>query len=358
MITNVIHGWQQPVSCSPDHTNTFFFSTRSVTTMKMTVIHVGYAGVLLLVLFFSLYTVQAEYRTTIPEKISNLAEIDNGRIVVDPDSLFDIYFVSYEKLQRILSQPGSHTGVLKTDPGIMIGIITPTVLYIRSDLHSGFLPVYLNDSITMDDISLHLIDIVFGKDNQKVSVFQSDIDYKFFFTDEYHEEDIRSVLEFARLFNDISGIVTIEDEECERSFLPGSYRIIPYYYYNITIISPVRFSEYLDDKDPTEVVLRSLRGKAIGIVRHDGLILTDDLSRDERNYYLLRGILWSMGFHGESTRYLDSFFSKGKMNQNFSEIDLQAISLLYGGRLNDGMDLEGVKMALNLIENRKYQVIG
>lgn len=326
--------------------------------MKMKAMPRCNAGILLFILLSSLIPVLAEDDMKTHGDTDVLLEIDNEQIMLDPDSLFDIYFVSNEKLQQVLSQQGASTGILKSDPGLMIGIITPTALYIRSDLHSGFLHTDLNESVTMNDISYHLIDVVFGKDNQKVSGFQSDIDYKFFFTDEYQEDDIRTVLEFASLFNDISGIVRIEDEECERSFLPGSYRIIPYYYYNITIVSPIRFSEYLDDKDPTEAVIRSLRGKPVGIVRHDRLILNDDLSSEERRYYLLRGILWSMGFHGESTRYKDSFFTKGKMNQNFSDIDLMVLSLFYGGRLNNDMELEEVKKALNLIDKRKHLVIG
>ena len=65
-----------------------------------------------------------------------------------------------------------------------------------------------------------------------------------------------------------------------------------------------------------------------------------------------------MGFHGESTRYKDSFFTKGKMNQNFSDIDLMVLSLFYGGRLNNDMELEEVKKALNLIDKRKHLIIG
>lgn len=297
--------------------------------------------------------VTADILPVLNETAESVSSIQNEKVPeitvpVETESFFDIYFISSEKLRTILSHPGPDALVLKTDPGYKIGIITPSTLYIRSDLDETVFSFPENATITMEDISHHLIDTAFGRDNQKLTMFNSEKDYKFFFTDEYSDEDLYTVLDFARFFNDISNIVSIEDEECELSFLPGTYETAPYYYYNITIVSPLMFEEYVENKNSTDKIFRSTVGKEIEIVTSDRLILTDDLTGKERKYYILRGLLWSMGFHGETTRYRDSFFSKGLMNPNFSDIDIQALTLMYGGRLQDGMNLEATEKALNL----------
>lgn len=284
-------------------------------------------------------------------------EIDGRTTVVEPESFYNIWFISSDKLDKIKSNPGSDAILLKTDPGVQIGIITPEGLYLRADLKNSDFPALNNTGITMEDISRHLIDLAFGRDNQKLTLFKSDKDYKFFFTDEYTDNDTRTVLGFAKIFNDISNIVSIEDEECELSFLPGVYETIPYYYYNITIVSPSIVDEYQDKKQTTDLILKSGTENIIGVVSPDRLVLSHDLSKKEREYYLLKGLLWSMGFHGETTRYPDSFFTKGKMNMNFSQIDIESITLMYGGRLQSGMDLETIEKSLDMVRNQKSKSI-
>ncbi|HWQ65427.1 MAG TPA: hypothetical protein VN372_01010, partial [Methanospirillum sp.] len=85
---------------------------------------------------------------------------------VQPDSYFDIRFVSPEILDRIRSNQGSEDTVLKTEPGMVIGLVSGEILYIRADLNDTIIPMR-EKKITKDDISYHLIDIVFGTDNAK-----------------------------------------------------------------------------------------------------------------------------------------------------------------------------------------------
>ena len=293
-----------------------------------------------------------------PETDSPIDVIDGRTTVVEPESFYNIWFISSDKLDKVKSHPGPDAILLKTDTGIQIGIITPEGLYLRADLKDSDFPALNNTGITMDDISRHLIDLAFGPDNQKLILFKSDKDYKFFFTDEYTGNDTRIVLDFAKTFNDISNIVSIEDEECELSFLPGVYETTPYYYYNITIVSPLIVNDYLDKKQTTDLVLKSAAGKTIGVVSPDRLVLSDNLSKKERDYYLLKGVLWSMGFHGETTRYPDSFFIKGKMNLNLSPLDMKVITLMYGGKLQNGMDIETTEKALDMVRNQNSKRVG
>jgi hypothetical protein len=276
---------------------------------------------------------------------------------VVPESYFDIRLVSADMIDQIRSHPGSDSILLKSDPGLPVGIASSGILYIRADFHEAILNNTNKNELTKDDISRHFIDIVFGRDNAKISRFKSDKDYKFFFTDQYTERDIDILLSYAKFFNNLSNIAKIEEEEVERSFLPGKYQTDPYYYYRITIVSPEMMKEYQDNKKITDILFKNKDGKVIGIVSPDRLILTNTLLPDEREYYLLKGLLWSMGFHGETTRYSDSFFTTGKNRvMNLSPLDREVVSLLYGGRLQNDMDVEAVEKALNLKTTKKKGV--
>ena len=282
---------------------------------------------------------------TSPDSEKNI----NGTLTnVEPDSYFTINLIDNEMLNKIRSEPGEHSQILKVEPGIVIGLITPTTLYLRADMNEEDFLKKNNSGLSMDDISRHLLSITFGRDNSNITRFKSDLDYKFFFTDQYTKDDIDRVLQFSKMFNSISNIAKIEDEEVELSFLPGTYEEIPYHYYKISIISPQILDDYIDKNGSDEFQLKKKNGSVIGTVTQDRMMLVDSLSSKERSYYMLRGILWSMGFHGETTELSDSFFYKGSMNTTFSDLDMMAIELLYGGRLANGITLEDAEKALNL----------
>ncbi len=282
----------------------------------------------------------------------------NGTLTnVEPDSYFTINLIDSAMLNKIRSEPGEHSQILKVEPGIVIGLITPTTLYLRADLNEKDFLKKNNSALSMDDISRHLLSITFGRDNSNITRFKSDLDYKFFFTDQYTKDDIDRVLQFSKKINSISNVAKIEDEEVELSFLPGTYEEIPYHYYKISIISPQILDDYIDKNGSDEFQLKKKNGSVIGTVTQDRMMLVDDLSSKERSYYMLRGILWSMGFHGETTELPDSFFYKGSLNTTFSDMDMMAIELLYGGRLANGITLEEAEKSLNLKRVQKNKKI-
>ena len=56
-----------------------------------------------------------------------------------------------------------------------------------------------------------------------------------------------------------------------------------------------------------------------------------------------------MGLHGTSFNDRESFFYREDgLNQNLSDLDLEAVRLLYGGRLKSGMDLEETRKTLGI----------
>ncbi len=91
----------------------------------------------------------------------------------------------------------------------------------------------------------------------------------------------------------------------------------------------------------------------------DGVIGTiyvnSDLTGDERTHFIIRGLLYYLGFVGQTGTYPDSIFYAGQNNTTTpSLIDWDAISLMYGNTISSGMSLSDVENTL-LILNTNSQ---
>ena len=161
------------------------------------------------------------------------------------------------------------------------------------------------------------------------------------------------VLSFAKMFNNLSETTEFEDESVMRGDLKDNYEEIPYHYYNIKLVPMKYLNEYKEDKyqSSNEELIKDSNGKMIGFMTADYLYLWDDLKPAEKDYYLKKCLLWSCGLHGLSTTDPDSFFSsKPNISADFSDLDKEAMKLLYGGRLNNNMKPDMVKKALDISE--------
>ena len=109
--------------------------------------------------------------------------------------------------------------------------------------------------------------------------------------------------------------------------------------------SPTTAKEFEQAKSVQVPLL--LRDTVIGEITLD--IDRDSLTEEERRFYITKGVLYSMGLHGTSFTNRESFFYRDdKLNQELSDLALEAIRLLYGGRLKTGMDLEETRKTLGL----------
>jgi hypothetical protein len=82
----------------------------------------------------------------------------------------------------------------------------------------------------------------------------------------------------------------------------------------------------LDDRNSTlEQVLKDQNGDTVALVRKDHLFLLNDLQKDERAHFLIKGLLFSMGFHGESAQK-DSFFIQVILNRQVSQYWIKRLS--------------------------------
>ncbi len=271
---------------------------------------------------------------------------------VHPDSFFDVKIVSPEMLDTIRSNMGQQGQVLKADRGVVIGVIAGTSLYIRGDLNEDDFPL---ENIVEDDtkirIANHLLDIVFGSDNPKITLFKSDLPYYVWFDRAYSSDDIAVTRKYLQELNNLSATMEFEEEEIGLTFLTQNYDPLPYHYYTISVISDEMLKDLEEDRNKDQDhLLKAKSGKLIGMVNQDHLWLSELLSREEYDYYILKGLLFSMGFHGESEDP-KSFFERTNEKPNLSDLDRQAIMMMYGGRITDGMDMDAAEIALDLKED-------
>jgi len=274
----------------------------------------------------------------------------NVEAIQDVPGLFEICIVSPEMLETVRNNYGSKAIPLKVERGLFIGVLTPGTLYIRGDLNEEDFPVreIIHGNLE-EKIGKHLIDITFGRDNAKTELFAKAPDCLIWVDTMYQKEDIEAIREYIDLINDLSQTTTFEDEEIALPSFKPNYNPIQYQFYKISIVDKEFFKKKLDDRDSaSEQLLKDAKGRQAALVRKDHLFLLNDVARDERNHFLLAGILFSMGFHGES-QASDSFFYPGNTKQTqLSDLDKKAIELMYGGRLQSGLDIEGIRKTLGI----------
>ena len=287
---------------------------------------------------------------TADQVLSNEDSTASSAIMNGYPGLFEIRIVSPEMIDSVLFNAGSSAIPLKVSRGLCIGVITPGIVYLRGDLNEKDFPVLDTDKVNVkEQIGKHLIDIVYGRDNSQTDLFENTYDYMIWIDAMYKQSDVQAVGDYISLLNDLSSTITFEDEEIALPSYQPNYVPTQYLYYKISIVDKDLFKELLDDRDSsTEQLLKDNKDNSVGIVRKNHLYLLDDVTGDERNHFLLRGLLFSMGFHGESS-LPDSFFnSENIASTKLSELDRGAIELMYGGRLSSGLTADDAKKSLGI----------
>lgn len=294
-------------------------------------------------------TVQEEENEVVPVKEKTSSDSETSRD--DDRYYYNIKIISPSDLENMKNEITSDEYPITNDQGDLIGIVSPRKLYIRGDLvelqkgegKSG-------KTFDKTDVAEHLVDIIFGNDNPKLNLFKSNKDYQFWMDAFYTTDDTKFLLDLAPVLNSLSDTTQFEDEELALGFLKTNYEDVPYNFYNIKIIPQKMLDDYKDDRKTDERLIKNPDGDLIGMVGNDHLYLLDSLSTEERHYYMLYGILYSMGMHGTTYSEKDSFFYQvgETRNNELSDLDKEAIKLLYGGRLKSGIEMEETKKTLGL----------
>ena len=267
------------------------------------------------------------------------------------DTFFNIRIVPASELEKLQKEMSSDEYLVKNDDNNIIGIVSSKGLTIRGDLvqlerNSGS----SGKEFDKEDVMLHLLDITFGLDNAKIKLFKTDKKYKFWLDGHYTDSEVKFVKNLSILFNSLSGTTQFEEEEVTLGFLQTNYDVIPNNFYNIKIITDKMLQQYYDDKKKdTDHLIKNSNGELIGIVNDEYVYLLNTLSEEDQQYYILKGLLYSMGLHGVSYKNTESFFYRNEgVNRELSDLDKEAIKLLYGGSLKTGNTLEEAKKTLGL----------
>nr|WP_319540714.1 hypothetical protein [uncultured Methanospirillum sp.] len=286
--------------------------------------------------------------TTTPKKTVSQSSSTDAKA---GETFYNIRIVPASELEKLQKEMGSDEYLVKNDKDYVLGIVSSKGLTLRGDLmqlesQTGS----VGKDFDKEDVYLHMLDIAFGLDNSKIKLFKSNKKYQFWLDGYYSNSEIAYVKDLATLFNSISGTTEFEDEDVALGFLNSNYAEIPYNYYNIKIFTDKMLKQYYDDKKKdSDHLIKNQNGELIGIVNDDYVYLLNTLSEDDQKYYILKGLLYSMGFHGTSYKNKESFFYRNEgVNRNLSDLDKEAIKVMYGGGLKAGDTLETARKTFGL----------
>jgi hypothetical protein len=267
------------------------------------------------------------------------------------DTYYNIRIVPASELEKLEKELGPDEYLVKNDKDYVLGIVSSRGLTLRGDLvqvekDTGS----VGKDFDKEDVVLHMLDVTFGLDNSKIKLFKSDKKYQFWLDGYYTDSEIAYVKNLSTMFNSLSGTTEFEDEEVVLGFLNSNYEVIPYNYYNIKIFTEKMLQQYYDDKKKdSDHLLKNQNGELIGVVNEDYVYLVNTLSEDDQKYYILKGLLYSMGLHGVSYKNKESFFYRNEgVNRALSDLDKEAIKILYGGGLKTGDTLETTRKTFGL----------
>lgn len=267
------------------------------------------------------------------------------------ETYYNIRIVPASELEKLEKEMGSDEYLVKNDKDYVLGIVSSKGLTLRGDLMQiESQNVSVGKDFDKEDVVLHLLDIAFGLDNSKLKLFKSNKKYQFWLDGYYTQSEVDYVKNLAVLFNSLSGTTEFEDEDVALGFLNSNYAEIPYNYYNIKIFTEKMLQQYYDDKKKdSDHLIKNQNGELIGIVNDDYVYLLNTLSEEDQRYYILKGLLYSMGLHGTSYKNKESFFYRNEgLNRNLSDLDKEAIKILYGGGLKAGDTLETTRKMFGL----------
>jgi hypothetical protein len=186
------------------------------------------------------------------------------------------------------------------------------------------------------DIINHLLDIGFGPNNNVIKKPAKDR-LVVSLAGKYNESDIILVNTFIGQFNNYSSTTKISDVINFKS--PGDIALD---------LSPATtliqinndLNTTVDYKDPQT-------GTWYFVFTPEKTSMNSDLKGDERKRWILRAVLYNLGFYGETARYSDSVFYTGATNvSQLNIVDLKALQLMYGKKITNGMTKYAVRQMI------------
>jgi hypothetical protein len=201
---------------------------------------------------------------------------------------------------------------------------------------------------TTDQINKHFIDVAFSSDYQNV-VRWSALVVKDSVTGAYTPNDEMIISNISQQFNEYSTTTQLPSKPTEGiegniviNFLPTSSLQ--------TLTADVSYNSV----NQKQVINKDASGTVASIYRVTGptwtVYINSDLTGDERTHYIVRGLLYTLGFVGQTGTYPDSiFYSAPNTITTPNIIDWDVIQLMYGNKISAGMNLTDVENILLII---------
>jgi hypothetical protein len=200
-------------------------------------------------------------------------------------------------------------------------------------------------SYSTNDINKHFIDIAFGPDYSTISKWDKP-SITVAITGAYTDNDVTLLNDLSKTFNASTSTTQLSPEvkkgekgDIVLNFLPESSMK------NINTADGSKTS-------------KNAGGDIIFIynpsttLSDETIYINSDLKGDIRTHWVVRSLLYELGFPGETGSYPDSiFYSDADTATSLSKIDQKAVALMYGSKIKTGMTLNDVKQLL-LINNQ------
>jgi len=226
----------------------------------------------------------------------------------------------------------------------------PTTPKVTSSVTAAIPEVLPSSTITQtlystSDIYRHFVDIAFSPDYPSIHKWNKELVHVAL-TGNYDSTDIKTINNFLQVFNSYSGTTKLPKEVQQSetlgdivvTFLPESSLN------NINLDTSWKIS-----KNPENGAINFIYKTnpfQYGVITHT-VYINSDLKGNARTHWVLRSLLYELGFPGETGMYPDSIFYSGSDTvTSLSKIDLKALELMYGTKISNGMSLNKVREIL------------
>jgi hypothetical protein len=198
-----------------------------------------------------------------------------------------------------------------------------------------------------NDINRHFVDIAFGPDYSTMNKWNKELVHVAI-TGNYDSNDIKRINNFIQVFNSYSSTTKLSAEVKQGEilgdivliFLPESLLN------NINVDNSWKISK--NPENGTINFIYKTNPFQNGVNTHT-VYINSDLKGDARVHWILRSLLYALGFAGETGTYSDSiFYTDSDTTTHRSTIDLKALELMYSTKISSGMSLRQIRQILSI----------
>jgi hypothetical protein len=195
------------------------------------------------------------------------------------------------------------------------------------------------------DVNNHFVDIAFGPDYSSINKWNKELVHVAV-TGNYDSNDIKTIDDFSSLFNSYSSTAKLPGEVHEGEALGDIVvNFLPESSLN-NINTDTSWKIVKNRETDTTILIYKTNPFQYGANTHT-IYINSDLHGNERTHWILRSLLYELGFPGETGTYPDSIFYSGSdTTTHLNTVDQRALELMYGTKISSGMDLRQIRQIL------------